>query len=96
MKIFKKCKKILKDRDKQYGKSDRMFYTTVRMWNAYLQHNGCYNKYGCFRALNSVDVPIMMALHKIAREANEHKEDNIIDAINYLALANKLYERDKT
>ena len=89
MKIFKKCKKILRDRNKQYGNSNNMFYTTFRLWNGYLLHK---NKTS---VISPLDIPILMALHKIAREANEHKEDNLIDAINYLALANEMYGKDK-
>jgi hypothetical protein len=38
-------------------------------------------------ALHPKDVAIMMALLKIARETHQHKRDNLVDAIGYLALA---------
>jgi len=40
------------------------------------------------------DLAIIMALCKLARQANKHKRDNIVDAIGYLDLAQQLSNGD--
>lgn len=79
MKLFDKCKDILKQRENSYGHSEDMFQAIANYWTNYFGEK-----------FESEDVSIMMALMKIARERHKHSEDNIIDAINYLYLANNL------
>ena len=80
--IFEKCKTILSERGMQYTRKenpDIVFQITSDFWNIYLKHTQ-------LAGLSPKDVKMFMVLHKLAREISRHKEDNIIDAINYLVL----------
>lgn len=81
-KIFEECNEILKDRKNSYEDSnisdkDTLDYTSL-MWSEYLNHE-----------FSRANVCMMMAFLKLAREMVKPKKDNILDAINYLALYEK-------
>jgi len=64
------------ERQASYGPPAPFFTRTAALWSAYLGH-----------ALTGKDVAMLMALLKIAREANRHKRDNLLDAAGYIGLA---------
>ena len=81
--LFKKCKFILGDRELDYNDDDKnkdALDHITNMWSVYLG-----------KTLTRSDVCYMLFLLKVARELIHHKEDNIIDAINYLVL----YQNEK-
>jgi len=43
--------------------------------------------------INEYDVAIMMVMLKLARNANDHKDDNLLDAAAYLALADSVKDK---
>ena len=43
--------------------------------------------------LSEYDVAIMMVMLKLARNANDHKDDNLLDAAAYLALADSVKDK---
>lgn len=64
----------------QYGRRERNFEAIAGMWAAYLG-----------RYISPADVAAMMALLKVARMGSGHyKEDNYVDAVNYLLFAAEL------
>ena len=70
------------NRSGQYGRRERNFETIAGMWAAYLG-----------RYISPADVAAMMALLKVARMGSGHyKEDNYVDAVNYLLFAAELEE----
>ena len=85
--ILHDCMNILEDRAKQYAPDNSIFKLTAKLWSEYITNNNNDDpNYDMTVILDSSDVKMMMALHKIARETIKHKDDNCIDAINYLAL----------
>lgn len=80
---------ILGNRDKQYGKPEDNFRVISEYWTCYLCNSGREV------VLSAKDVAVMLALFKIGRETGSHKEDNIIDAIGYLACAEECYEKSE-
>ena len=70
------------NRDGQYGQRERNFEAIAALWTAYSGYE-----------LGPADVAAMMALLKIARMGSGHyKEDNVVDAVNYLLFAAELGE----
>lgn len=67
---------ITGDRRKAYGPAKESFICIADYWSRYLGHS-----------VTSRDVAIMMVLFKVAREANSHKTDNLVDIAGYAALA---------
>lgn len=64
------------ERQGDYGPPAASFVRIAALWSAYLGH-----------AVTAKDVAMCMALLKVAREANRHKADNLIDAAGYIGLA---------
>ena len=64
------------ERQASYGPPAPFFTRTAALWSAYLGH-----------AVTGKDVAVCMVLFKLAREANHHKLDNLLDAAGYIALA---------
>lgn len=76
------------ERQDAYGRPEDSFEIISSFWNTYLTAKG----YQVAWQLNADDVAMMMTLLKIAREAQQYKRDNVIDAIGYLAIyADKLH-----
>lgn len=59
-----------------YGTPVESFARIATLWSAYLGH-----------LLTGKDVAICMTLLKVAREANNHKRDNLLDAAGYIGIA---------
>ena len=74
---------ISEDRQQQYGKATDNFGRIAEMWSAYAGIN-----------FTKADVAAMMALMKLARLANQHKDDSWIDLAGYAALGAELAEED--
>ena len=66
------------ERQDQYGNPEDAFQLIASYWSIYLQLT---------EPLTAADVAQMMCLLKVAREKHQHKRDNLVDAIGYLALA---------
>jgi hypothetical protein len=64
------------ERQDAYGSPVPFFTRTAALWSAYLGH-----------AVAGKDVAVCMCLLKLAREANHHKHDNLLDAAGYIGLA---------
>lgn len=63
-------------RQTEYGAAKAGFQRVAEMWGAFLG-----------REISGHDVACLMALLKIARQANRHKPDNLLDAAGYIGLA---------
>ena len=74
--LFEASDLINGQRQKDYGEPCQSFRRVAGMWSAYLG-----------KEIDGHDVACMMALLKLAREANSHKRDNLIDASGYIGLA---------
>ncbi len=67
------------ERQDVYGSPESSFSLIAEYWRTYLRHKKNLE-------ITSSDVAMMMTLFKIAREANQHKRDNIVDAAGYLGI----------
>lgn len=74
---------INKNRNNDYGDSYTCFNNIATLWSAYLD-----------KQVTPKDVCIMMSLLKIGREKLVHKDDNFVDAVGYLGLADDLFKRE--
>ena len=79
------------ERQDVYGSPEDSFALIAKYWQTYLESRpGLMTFMGAkpdhADPLCGEDVAIMMTLFKIAREANQHKRDNIIDAAGYLGI----------
>lgn len=83
MDLLDRCKKTLEDRSDQYDESDLTNERAAKI--ASVMSN---------RLITVRDMYNMEIALKLARQAYRHKEDNILDAINYLVLLNKHEEKD--
>ena len=74
------------ERQDVYGSPEDSFALIAEYWTTYLDSKIKSN--GTHDALyfEAQDVAMMMTLFKIAREANQHKLDNILDAAGYLGI----------
>lgn len=81
--ILAKAEEIYQgNRAGQYGQRERNFETIAGLWSAYLGSE-----------VTPCQVATMMALLKVARMRSGHyKEDNYVDAVNYLLFAAELEE----
>ncbi len=90
MDILDRVKEIVNgDRQGMYGKPERNLSDIANVWNWYLgTRKGSQSS-----RLDAKDVGVMMALLKIVRICSGHyKDDNYVDAIGYLTLAEE-FER---
>lgn len=67
------------ERQDIYGAPERSFERIANYWTEYLGDQ-------MTDRITPQDVAMMMTLFKVAREANQHKRDNIIDAAGYLGI----------
>lgn len=82
--IFEKAEDLINgDRQQSYGPALSMCKHIAEMWNAYL---GLYGNLG----ISPEQVPYMMVLFKMARESYKHKEDNLVDMLGYIGVADKV------
>ena len=77
------------ERQDVYGAPEDSFQLIAEYWSAYLKP-----KYDP-APLGADDVAMMMVLFKIAREANQHKRDNIRDAAGYLGIYADMQSNEK-
>ena len=69
------------ERQTAYGDPEDSFKWIAQRWTQYLQ-----GRYGIPFELTAADATFMMADFKMARECNQHKPDNIVDATGYLGI----------
>jgi hypothetical protein len=78
---------IYGDREETYGHPSKNLVAISQLWTIYL-----HQKYGVNVIVNAEDVCWMMNLLKMTRQMNKEKQDNVVDAIGYLALIDRLGE----
>lgn len=73
------------ERQDVYGSPEDSFALIGEYWGVYLRSQGYIipNKRS---DVEKDEVAMMMNLFKVAREANQHKRDNIVDAAGYLGI----------
>ena len=75
------------DREKVYGHPSKNLVKIADQWSLYVKQ-----KYDIQVELNIEDVCWMMALLKMARATNSYSDDNIVDALGYIALIDRCRE----
>lgn len=79
-KVLEEAMEIINgERQDVYGSPESSFSLIAKYWRTYLQHKKNLE-------ITPSDVAMMMTLFKIARESNQHKRDNIVDAAGYLGI----------
>ena len=48
---------------------------------------------GTIREIQAKDIPVFMIMVKLSREANAHKQDNLVDIMGYAKTLEKVHER---
>ena len=90
--ILNKVEQIIcRDRQDVHGAPENTFAVIASYWSAYLSQE-------CGREIDlcDIDAAVMMTLFKIARlRVNPNHDDNILDAIGYLAIAGELIDNVK-
>lgn len=71
------------ERQDDYGSPAASLTRIASMWTAYLE-----------QPIDARDVAMLLALMKIAREAHNHKRDNLLDAAGYIGLAADMAEME--
>lgn len=78
------------ERQDVYGSPEDSFQLIANYWNTYLNSVGDFERIPETQDdavnLTAGDVALMMTLFKIAREANQHKRDNVRDAAGYMGI----------
>ena len=79
------------ERQDVYGSPEDSFALIARYWQTYLESRPGLSTFMGAKPdhadpLRAEDVAMMMTLFKIAREANQHKRDNLVDAAGYLGI----------
>lgn len=88
MNILKAAEEVVFQRQGTYDKPENNFVRIADFWNTYFKSKGSE-----FR-VDAKDVAIMMVLLKVAREAFQHKTDNLIDGCGYLQCLEHIYEEE--
>lgn len=78
---------IYGDREQTYGNPGANLERIANLWNAFIANKP-------EPGLTPDDVAMMMVLLKIAREQHQHKPDNLIDGCGYLALIERIHEKN--
>ena len=78
---------IYGDREKTYGHPAKNLEAIALFWSAYL-----FTKHNVEIELSPEDVCWMMVDLKKARQINQHKLDNIVDAAGYIGLIERIQE----
>jgi hypothetical protein len=76
---------IYGDREQTYGHPSVNLVKIAEQWSLYIQQ-----KYMADCVLNAEDVCWMMAQLKMVRQMNANKKDNLVDAIGYIALIERI------
>ena len=74
------------ERQDQYGNPEDCFTMIATYWNTYLDSKES-------PVITASDVAMMQVLLKIARQANAHKHDNLVDICGYTALLDDMNEQ---
>lgn len=83
---------IYGDREQTYGKPAHNLRNIADYWMHYMNTKATVITKAGTAYLTPEDVCIMMILLKIARQSNSYKRDNIVDAIGYLGLIDRIAE----
>ena len=84
-KVLKMARKVINgERQDSYGNPEDSFESIAEFWNTYLDMKALDPEY---MGITAKDVALMMALFKVAREANQGKQDNLVDAAGYIGIA---------
>ena len=86
---LEKLDEILSGRRSNHGSPENNFAKIAEAWNMWLRWRGVTVN------LAPSDVPIMMSLLKLAREASGHSEDSAVDAAGYFLIYNELKDRNE-
>lgn len=82
--ILDEAKAIINgERQDQYGSPEDSFSLIAEYWETYIDGRNP-------KRIDAKDVAIMMVLFKIARQSNQHKRDNLVDAAGYLGILGDL------
>jgi len=73
------------DREQTYGHPSKNLTNIAQQWRLYM-----LQKYGADVDLSAEDVCWMMADLKKARQMNVYKRDNLVDAIGYVGLVERV------
>ena len=85
--VIDQAKHIIEgDREQTYGRPGKNLRKIAEQWSLYISQQS-----GISVTLLEEDVCWMMALLKMARQMHRHKEDNLVDAIGYIALIEKVF-----
>ena len=91
--VLGEAKRVINgERKDKYGKPEFSFYDITALWNWFLSERGLLDEEHQYDGLDRSDVAMMMVLLKLAREANKHSHDNIVDACGYLGIYDDLKE----
>lgn len=77
------------ERQDVYGSPEQSFALIADYWTLYLSSRSDNEA-----PVSPSDVAMMMTLFKVAREANQHKRDNVVDACGYLGIYADMQEGD--
>lgn len=87
--IFDEAKEIiLGDREETYGHPSKNLERIAIQWTLYLRQK--YNKQ---IIISAEDICWMMTVLKMVRQMNSEKRDNLVDAIGYIGLIDRLKEK---
>lgn len=83
---------IYGDREELYGHPSLNLSNIAEQWSLYLQQ-----RYGAQFEMEPDDVCWMMVQLKMVRQMNASKRDNLVDAVGYIALIERVedYEKDQ-
>lgn len=85
-KVLDEAKEIVAGpRAADYGPAEASFLTIANLWTDYL-----YAAVGTDGIVSAQDVAHMLILMKVARQANSHKRDNLVDIAGYAALSQRI------
>lgn len=74
--ILQKCIKIADKKQEQYGEADKSLKLCSELLKKIFHIE-----------LSTADICNVLVCLKLSRESNTHKDDNILDTINYLAIS---------
>ena len=81
--IFQRAEKIVNvDRQKEYGDPYALHARVADMWNAYLG----------ISMIKPDMVAYMMVMMKMSREYYKHSDDNLVDMMGYIGVADRMKE----
>jgi hypothetical protein len=89
MNVIEDANKIIHgDREQTYGHPSKNLERIATQWSLYLRQ-----KYNQQVLLSAEDVCWMMSVLKMVRQMNAEKRDNLVDAIGYIGLIERLNEK---